>query len=175
VSNEDIEKLLETIVPTGEPRADLRARVLQESLSALARGRRNRARWRVVSLSAAAVLIAGTSFLLGRASLSPGEARPAPPAPSPVAAGNRTTTVPNDVVAWLDAARLFRQLGMEDRMARAVDRASQLLPRDTILAEGTTAIALDPEGDARVEEQGGLPGSMESLSRIMAQSLEIER
>jgi len=63
------------------------------------------------------------------------------------------------VIAWLEAARLFRQLGMEERMARAVDRASRLLPRDATLVGRELMDA--PE----------VHPSAEHSNRILAQSL----
>jgi len=86
-------------------------------------------------------------------------------------------TVPSDLVAWLEAARLFRQLGMEDRMARAVERAGRLLPADTFIADGQTlrvfATAGSNENQRERVELMGISGphpSAESISQIFAQS-----
>jgi hypothetical protein len=62
----------------------------------------------------------------------------------PVAGAAEKVAVPGDLVAWLEAARLFRQLGMEDRMARAVDHAYGLLPYDA--ATGSMAVASSDGG-----------------------------
>ena len=148
MKSEDWDKLLERGLSGGPPRPGFREEVLANSVAAFVRGWRRRARWRAVPLSAAAVLIAAVSFLLGRHSLpEPGAEKT--PVVTPIAAGGQGVTVPNDLVAWLDAARLFRQLGMPDRMGRAVDRASRLLPYDTAtgaVACGTAALGCEMEG-----------------------------
>jgi hypothetical protein len=86
-------------------------------------------------------------------------------------------TVPSDLVAWLEAARLFRQLGMEDRMARAVERAGRLLPVDTSIADNQTLRVFVATGSIenpkeRVEPMdiSGPNPSAESISQILAQS-----
>jgi hypothetical protein len=139
VKSEDWDKLLERGLSGGPPRPGFREEALANSVAAFVQARRSRTWWRAGSLSAAAVLIAGVSFLLGRHSL------PAPVA-APVAAKTQGVAVPNDLVAWLDAARLFRQLGMPDRMGRAVDHASRLLPADTALAGGATGPVVAANG-----------------------------
>jgi hypothetical protein len=141
VKSEDWDKLLERGLSGGPPRPGFREEVLANSVAAFVHARRSRTWWRAGSLSAAAVLIAGVSFLLGQHSL------PAPVA-APVAAEIRGVAVPNDLVAWLDAARLFHQLGMPDRMGRAVDHASRLLPFDMAtgaVACGTAALGGEVE------------------------------
>ena len=141
MKNEDWDKLLEHGLSGGPPRPGFREEALRDSVAAFVRGRRSQAWRRVGSLSAAAVLIAAVSFLVGRHSL-PAPAPEAAPIATPVAAETQGVAVPNDLVAWLDAARLFRQLGMPDRMGRAVDHASKLLPADTAtgaVACGTAA------------------------------------
>ena len=154
MKSEDWDKLLEQGLSGEPPRPGFREEVLADSMAALVRGRRSRAWWRAESLSAAAVLIAAVSFLLGRNSL-PEPVREAVPVVTPVAAGTQGVAVPNDLVAWLDAARLFRQLGMPDRMGRAVDHASKLLPADTAttaVACGTAAPGCEIE---RITPEGG--------------------
>jgi hypothetical protein len=132
VKSEDWDKLLEQGLSGDPPRPGFQERVLEDSLAAFVRSRRSRTWWRAGSLAAAAVLIAAVSFLLGRHSL------PEPPrVASPIVARAQGVTVPDDLVAWLNAAQLFRQLGMPDRMGRAVDHASKLLAAGT----ATTAVA----------------------------------
>jgi hypothetical protein len=84
---------------------------------------------------------------------------------TPVAAETQGVAVPNDLVAWLDAARLFHQLGMPDRMGRAVDRASRLLPAEaaaTTVACGTAAPGREIE---KITPEGG-SGSQARSSRV---------
>ncbi len=154
MKSEDWDKLLERGLSGGPPRPGFREEVLADSAAAFVQARRSRARWRAGSRSAAAVLIAGVSFLLGRQSL-PKPAPEAAPAVTPVAAETQGVAVPNDLVAWLNAARLFHQVGMPDRMGRAVDRASRLLPAETAtttVACGTAAPGREIE---RITAQGG--------------------
>ena len=156
MKSEDWDKLLERGLSGAPPRPGFREKVLADSAAAFVQARRSRARWRAGSLSAAAVLIAGVSFLLGRHSL-PEPAPEAAPVVTPVAAEVRGVAVPDELVAWLDAARLFRQLGMPDRMGRAVDRASRLLPYDAAtgaVACGTAAPGCEIE---RFTPDGGGP------------------
>lgn len=129
MNDQDMEKLLEQSL-CGDPAGRVfRARVLLDSTTALRRARHGRARWRFAALGAAAVFIATMSFLLGRCSMPPG--LPEPAAKTAIADAAETVPVPSELVEWLQAARFFRQLGMEDRVALAYDRASKLAPYDS--------------------------------------------
>jgi hypothetical protein len=131
MDKQDIDHLLEQGLSGDPPRRVFRVRVLMDSTEAFLRARRGGLRWRLGVLSAAAVFIAGVSFLLGRYSAPP-------PAVNEVTANaSDTVVVAGDLVVWLEAARLFQQLGMEDRMHRALDRAARLLPGGTIIADDT--------------------------------------
>ena len=127
---------------------------------------------------AAAVLIAGVAFLSGRLSAPRTLPRNVDVAPQ-VTAEPDSVNVPSDLVAWLDAARLFKQLGMEDRMARAVERAGSLLPYDAVAASSMTGQAFTATGDEVIKGQSKnliladilYPHeSVESISGIIAQS-----
>ena len=126
-------------------------------------------------MAVAAVLTIGVAFVAGRVT-------------APVRV-NRTeiiarrqggkldgVTVPDELVAWLEAARLFRHLGMEDRMARAVERAGRLLPEDTFIADDQTVgvfAAHSTESQTQNAEPMDISGpnpSAESISQILAQS-----
>ncbi len=165
MKSEDWDSLLERGLSGDPPRAGFREEVLAASVAAFVQARRSRTWWRVGSLSAAAVLIAGVSFLLGRHSLP----KPVPettPVATPVATETQGVAVPNDLVAWLDAARLFHQLGMPDRMGRAVDRASRLLPYDAAtrtVAGGTAAPGREIE--KITPEGGGAIGTSDTAGR----------
>lgn len=127
---------------------------------------------------AAAVLIAGVAFLSGRLSAPRTLPRNVDVAPR-MASKPDGVTVPSDLVAWLDAARLFRQLGMEERMARAVDHAGKLLPYDAVAANSVMGQSLTSTVDEVFENQNkhsiltdilGPHESVESISGIIAQS-----
>jgi cytochrome c-type biogenesis protein CcmH/NrfG len=187
MNDAEMDRLLERIAMGEPPRALFKEQALRDSLAVFARGRRNRVRWRVAGLAAAALLMATVSFLLGRYSLPPTGREPtpiaAPVAPPPLArspgqdrAGAQGVAVPDDLVAWLEAARLFRQLGMEDRMARAVDRAHRLLPYDTATAYValSSGMGFQPmhhrqDADATLP-LSPRPSSFQTMNRIMALS-----
>jgi hypothetical protein len=172
MNDQDMDKLLEQGFLGDPPGQIFRARVLRDSTAALVHARRGRVRWRFARLSAAAVFIAAVSFLLGRYSAPQPAVRPA------IADAGDTVAVPTDLVVWLDTARLFKQLGMEDRMGRALDRAGRLLPRDAIITDSVRerAFTADSEMIENQHEHVGpsrtpdLHQSVESMNRIMAQS-----
>ena len=137
--------------------------------------------WRIImaakrlKLAAAAILIAGVAFLGGQLSVPPTLPTSVNVA-GQVGAEPDGVNVPSELVAWLEAARLFRQLGMEDRMARAVERAGRLLPADTFIADGQTekvfAAARSIENQTERLEPMGMSGphpSAESVNQILAQ------
>jgi hypothetical protein len=87
--------------------------------------------------------------------------------------------VSRELIAWLEAANLFRQVGMQDRMARAVNRAGRLLPDDVQTVADETGAALAAYGPVEHEKEkpldwvarGHAVASGECLNRILAQSL----
>lgn len=130
----DVDRLLDSAIggTGGGPPEAFRQRVLRDSMAALGAGRATRIRLRAAGLAAAAVLIVAVSFISGRLS-APRAASP-PAVPPTVADGPQRVSVPSELVAWLEAARFFRQLGMEQRVALAYERAGRLLPPDAPLA-----------------------------------------
>lgn len=161
---------------SGEPpREAFKQQVLRDSTTEFVRVWQRRSAWRRAKLAAAAILIAGLAFLGGRLSAPPTLPTNVDVA-TQVGAEADGVNVPSELVAWLDAARLFRHLGMEDRMARAVERAGRLLPVDTFIADGQTlrvfAAASIENQTERVEPMGisGPHPSAESINQILAQS-----
>ncbi len=158
------------------PREAFKEQVLRDSLAAFARTRRRRSAWRRAEFAAAAVLIAGVTFLGGRLSVPgalPGNGAVAPPA----VADSDGVTVPPELVEWLSAARLFGQLGMEERMARAIERAGRLLPNTAPTGDVAASRMAADTDDELVEDRNrhiaatpGLDTSCESVSGILAQS-----
>ena len=173
MNNEDLDNLLERGFAGEPPRQGLREQVLRQSLAAFAQRRHRRAEWRVAVLSAAAVVIAAVSFLLGRCSL-PARSTEA----MPVAREGQTVAVPGELVTWLEAARFFKQLGMPERVARAYERASALVPQDTVTAGGAAGSMFAGVGGgtevlkkpASPMDTPGLHQSVENMNRMMAQS-----
>ena len=162
---------------SGEPpREAFRQQALRDSTAEFIRVCRRRSAWRKVQIAAAAILIAGVAFWGGQLSV-PRTLPRSMDAPPWAADEPDGVNVPSELVAWLEAARLFRQLGMQDRMARAVERAGKLLPADTFIADGQTwrvfAAATSTENQRERVELMGISGphpSAESVSQILAQS-----
>ncbi len=179
MKDKDVDKYLSQHLSGSPPREALKQQALRDSTAALVRIQRRRSTWRRAELTAAAVLIAGIAFIGGRLSAPRKLPRSADVAPR-AAAKTDGVIVPSDLVAWLDAARLFRRLGMEERMARAVERAGKLLPYDAVTSISTTGQALAFTGDDEVFEDKnkhsilsdilGPHESVESISGIIAQS-----
>lgn len=160
---------------SGEPpREVFKQQVLNESTAEFIRVWRRRSAWRRAKIAAAAILIAGAAFWGGRLSMPPTSHTPVDvPAHADTDDG---VNVPSELVAWLEAARLFRQLGMEDRMARAVERAGRLLPADTFIPDGrnlrVSAAGYIENQTERVEPMGisGPHSSAETINQILAQA-----
>jgi hypothetical protein len=152
MKNEDVDKYLSQHLSGEPPREAFKQQALRDSTAVLVRVRRRRYAWRRAELAAAAVLIAGVAFLGGRLSKPRTLPRNVDVAQQ-VAAEPDGVNVPSDLVAWLDAARLFGQLGMEDRMARAVERAGSLLPYNAVAASSVTGQTLAATGDEVIKGQ----------------------
>lgn len=175
MNNQDIDRLLQENLSGDLPGPVFRARVLLDSTAALSRRRQVIRAWHPAALAAAAVVIASISFLLGRSSMTPGLRQPV--AEPVVADAGETVVVPKDLIACLSAARLFRQLGMEDRMNRALDCAGRLLPREAISAGGAArpvffaASGGGSDSQGRQMESGpkaGAPQSGDRVNRVLA-------
>lgn len=170
------DEILEQAFSGDPPGRILRAKVLLDSTAALPRHRKTVRAWRDAAVSVAAAMIVAVSFLLGRGSVGP--ASPQEATQPVVASGAETVAVPSELIAWLDAARLFGQLGMDERMARAVERARRFLPADTIVAEGRIVQLVASAGavgncEESVEpmESPGPDPSVQSVNHILAQVL----
>jgi len=178
MKDKDVDKYLRQNLSGDAPREAFKQQTLRDSTAALVRVRRRRSVRRRAELVAAAVLIAGIAFLGGRLSKPRTLPRNVDVALQ-VTAEPDGVTVPSDLIAWLDAARLFRQLGMEDRMARAVEHAGKLLPYDAVAANSVMGQSFTSTGDEVFENQNkhsiltdilGPHESVESISGIIAQS-----
>ena len=176
MEDKDVDTHLRQYLP-GEPSRDgFRQQALRDSTAAFIRVQRLRRARRRVGLAAAAVLISGVAFLGGRLSVPSRPVGKVAVAPQPIVEPNGVT-VSSDLVAWLEAANLFRQLGMEDRMARAISRARSLLPADTAAADAPSQRVFAADGSVKNQEKRmepmDMPGphpSAESVNQILAQS-----
>ncbi len=178
MKDKDVDKYLRQHLSGSPPREAFKQKTLRDSTAALVRVRRRRSAWRRAELAAAAVLIAGVAFLGGRLSVPRKLPRSVDVAPRAVAEADGVN-VSSDLIAWLDAARLFKRLGMEERMARAVEHAAKLMPYDAVAASSVKRQAFTATGDEVFENQNkhsilsdilGPHESVESISGIIAQS-----
>lgn len=176
MASHDIDKLLEQSLSGHRPDAAFRAGVLRASMAALERSRRDHVRRRRIQFGLVAAFIATASFLLGRCAAP--SAVTSPP-PSVAVEPGETVRVSRELIAWLEAANLFRQVGMQDRMARAVGRAGKLLPDDVEVVPGEPDATLADyrPSEARKDQprdwiaRSPTVASGECLNRIIAQSL----
>ena len=164
--DQDIDRHLQDYL-SGDPAQDaFKQQVLEESTAEFVRARRRCRVWFRAAAAVAAVLIVCLSFLAGRVSA---------PANLPhrdhvqVDSQSSDVTVPRDLIVWLDAARLFGRLGMEDRMARAVERAGKLLPKDLGDANDPT------EGVFATTQSEGRPDNPEPSTDRLGTRLSTER
>jgi hypothetical protein len=157
------DRLLEQDLGGDPPGEIFRARVLLDSSAAFVHARQVRARWRPAALGAAAVVIAGVSFLLGRC-CAPQSVVPAA-ATQTVANVTVTIPVPGELVEWLHAARFFKQLGMEERVALAYDRASKLVPYDSADASGPAGGAYAADASLRRYREGVQPDAERTVGQ----------
>jgi hypothetical protein len=163
---------------SGEPpREAFKQQVLRDSTAEFIRVRQRRFAWQRAELTAAAVLIAGLAFLGGRLSV-PSKLPTSVDVATQADAEPSGVNVPSELVAWLEAARLFKRLGMEDRMARAVERAGRQLPIDTFItgsqAGQVFATMRHIENQTECVEPMGVSGpqpSAKSINQILAQSI----
>lgn len=178
MKEKDVEKYLSQHLSGSPPREALKQQALRDSTAALVRVRRRRTARRRAECAVAAVLIAGIAFIGGRLSVPRKLPRSVDVAPQAVAKTDGIN-VPNDLVAWLDAARLFKRLGMEERMGRAFEYASELTPYDAVATISTTGQASAFTGDEVLENQNKRFNlaeilrpheSVGSISGIIAQS-----
>ena len=179
MKDRDVDTILSEHLSVDSPQEAFKQQALRDSTAALVCLQRRRSAWRRAEIAAAAVLIAGFGFLGGRLSMPhtlPSSVDVTPQA----AAESDGVTVPSDLVAWLDAARLFKRLNMEERMARAFEHASELTPYYASVSSGTTRHAFADNVDDKVLDNQnkhsilaeilGPHESVKNVSGIIAQS-----
>jgi len=179
MKEKDVDKYLSQHLSGSPPGEALKQQALRDSTAALVRVWRRRRARRRAECAVAAVLIAGIAFLGGRLSVPRKLPRNVNIAPRAVAEPDGVM-VSSDLVAWLDAARFFKRLGMEERMARAFDKAGKLLPHDATAAKNITEQGLTANSFNEVLENQnnhsilaeilGQQNSLENINGIIAQS-----
>jgi len=172
MEDKDVDVQLNQHLSGDPPREAFRQEALRDSTASFIRIHRRRSARRRAECAVAAVLIAGIAFLGGRLSAPP-------PLPgnvdiaSQAAAESEGVAVPGELLEWLDVARLFGRLGMQDRMARAVEHAGKLMPVDIITSEHRSGQVFAEHQKEHTESMSipSPPPSAESISQILAQSL----
>ena len=178
MKDNDVDKYLSQQLSGSPPREAFKQQALRDSTAALVRIQRRHSARRRAECAVAAVLIAGIAFIGGRLSVPRELPRSVDVAPR-AAAEPDGVNVPSDLVAWLDAARLFKRLGMEERMFCAFEHASELTPYDAVASISTTGHVFTDNDDEVFDNQNkhSILGeilcpyeSVESISGIIAQS-----
>jgi hypothetical protein len=127
MSDLDFDKLLTERLAQGQAEQAFRARLKQQSGQALMQGHHRRLWYRRTSLIAAVVLVAMSAFFSGRMTVKPEPPNGSLARTNPDPKGD-TVLVARDLVTWLEAARFFKQLGMEERAQKSFRLASSLTP-----------------------------------------------
>lgn len=115
----DLDDLLTQALQQDRTSEDFKTRLKQESSRALIQGRQQRLWLKRGCIAAAALIMLSTAYLAG---LNNGHQKQFPTTPL----AQDTVQVPQDLVTWLDAARFFTQLGMEQRATNAYRQAGLL-------------------------------------------------
>jgi hypothetical protein len=122
----DINDLLNS-AHNGHPAGnDFEKKLLNESTAAFKRARDFRSRLRITGLILLLAVITSFAFLAGRLSMTNKTWHQQQIAQQTNPDNN--VTVPRDLVAWLDAAKFFTQLGMNERAELSYKQASLLIP-----------------------------------------------
>ncbi len=163
MNNQDIDSLIADALSANSSGDAFREYVLRDSTAAFTRGRVLHRRLRTAGLTSLVLLVAGAVFLCGRLS-APRQALNRQVLAHDVDEQVESVMVSRDLVVWLDAARFFTQLGMDDRAALSYRQASELIPYD-----------VPANQQAGFESQSMLADvssgrDYETLTKIMAQS-----
>ncbi|MHC4397107.1 MAG: hypothetical protein ACYS1A_15820 [Planctomycetota bacterium] len=131
MSDFDIDKLISDSLTSGSASEAFRDRLLRESTDALVSSRRFQKRLRAAGLMLTIMLIVMGAFVCGNFW---GLRHGATEKVLVLAAGEneQRTSVPRELVAWLDAGRFFERLGMQERAVRAYKMASGLIDHGTL-------------------------------------------
>lgn len=130
MSSNDLNKLIEEALSANAASDVFKGQLLRDSTAAFIRGRALQRRLQMAGLTLVILFVMAAGFICGRLSVS----RPMTNqqvAVRTVDERDEHITVSKDLVAWLDAARFFTRLGMDERAALSYKQASDLIPYDT--------------------------------------------
>jgi hypothetical protein len=131
MSNNDLNDLIEEALSVQAANDAFKEHLLQDSTTAFVRGRALQRQLRMTGLTLVILLVTAATFVCGRLSVS------SPVINQQVAVrtvdeGDEHIKVSKDLVVWLDAARFFTRLGMDERAALSYQQASDLIPYDAL-------------------------------------------
>ena len=131
MSSHDVNKLIEEAFGTDAASDVFKENLLQNSTTAFVRSRVLQSRIRMTGFTLIILLITAATFVFGRFSVS-SRVTNRQVAGQAINEKDEGIMVSKDLVAWLDAARFFTRLGMEERAALSYKQASDLVPYDTL-------------------------------------------
>lgn len=131
MNENDINDLLNSALGGNTARKDFKERLLQNSTAAFTRGRTFHNRFKMIALILLITAITTAAFFTGRFSAIDKTSNQQQIAWQTNPDDNNIS-VSRDLVAWLDAAKFFTQLGMSERAEFSYKQASQLIPVDTM-------------------------------------------
>ena len=155
MKNQDIENLIEDALSEGSATDAFKENLLRTSTATLLQGRVLHRRLRTAGFALLIMLVTGAVFLCGRLSVS-SEALNKQAFLHEVDEQVEGVMVSRELVVWLDAARFFTQLGMEERATLSYKQASELIPYDVSahrqagLESQSMLAGISPDGDNEI-------------------------
>ena len=129
ISNHDVNNLIENALNASPSSGAFKSQLLQDSTAVFVRDRALKRRLRMTGLILVILLFTTAAFISGRLSVSESMTSQQV-AVQTVDENNESVRVSKDMVVWLDAARFFTRLGMDERAALSYKQASDLIPYD---------------------------------------------
>ncbi len=129
MSNQDVNKLIEDAFNASPSNDAFKSQLLQDSTAVFIRDRTFKHRMRMTGLIVAILLVTTAAFFSGRISVTE-RITNQQVAVRTADEDKDSVRVSKDMVVWLNAARFFAQLGMEERAALSYKQASDLIPYD---------------------------------------------
>lgn len=129
MSNHDVNKLIEDALNASPSSDAFKSQLLHDTTAVFVRDRTFKRRLRMTGLVVAILLVTTAAFFSGRLSVSE-RITNQQVAVRTAGEDKESVRVSKDMVVWLDAARFFTQLGMDERAALSYKQASELIPYD---------------------------------------------
>ena len=154
MSENDINELLNNALGDNTVRQDFKKQLLENSTNAFTRGRQFHKRLKVSGLIVLIAIITTSAYVTGRFSINKKTNIQQQQIVQHTNPDDNNIVVSKDLVAWLDAAKFFEQLGMSERAEFSYKQASQLipteLPQNNIVDFGqNSVVAQDEKSDKK--------------------------